>query len=197
MSARRRLAVGLRHLRVAVALAAAVLALAFAACGGGGGGGGSGPTPPPMPGITFTTAGGGTVSVVALRRLGGQGGGTTLDLELRAEQVTDLYGVSFDLRYPSGNLRLDSSAEGPFLGAGGEDTFFEVAEPTPGRLVVGLSRVGQAPGADGTGVLLQLRFTAVAAGNGSLSFEANRAYASDGSQMGGVQWLGGSVQINL
>ena len=77
---------------------------------------------------------------------------------MRARQVPDLYGVAFDLEYPTA-LRFDAATEGTFLSAGAM-TSFQVASGQPGRLVVGLTRLGPRPGVNGEGALLVLRFTA-------------------------------------
>ena len=71
--------------------------------------------PPPLPsqGITFTTAGGASTNVVALRSVGQTG--TRITLEVRAEVVTGLYGVAFDLTYPTSLFQLTSRSEGSFL----------------------------------------------------------------------------------
>lgn len=200
MSARRHPSARPRTALALVALVALGLALLLtvAACGGsggGGGGGGGGPTPPPPPGVTFTPTGGATANVIVMRRTGGAG--NTLVLEVRAEGVTDLYGVAFDLRYPSNLLRLDSRTEGELLSQNGVATTFQAAESGPGNLVVGISRLGGVSGVTGSGVLMTLQFTAVGAGSGTLSFVSNRAFDSGGLQVGGVQWLGGTLQVNL
>jgi hypothetical protein len=76
-----------------------VLALLLTACGGGGGG--STPTeppppPPPAAGIILTPQAAPGVNSLDLAS-GAATTATTLVLELRANQVTDLYGVAFDL----------------------------------------------------------------------------------------------------
>src|SRR4029079_8984129 len=102
----------------ASALALALLLPSLAvACGGGGGGSPTEPPPTPTPmasvtptptptptpgtGITFTAASTGPGIVLA------QGAGTSsssLTVDVRAEQVTGLYGVAFDLDYPPAPL---------------------------------------------------------------------------------------------
>lgn len=175
-----------------VLLVVAVLVLGTA-CGGGGGGGGGGPTqpPPPAAGLTFTPSGGGGNDAVVLRRQGA--GSDTLVLEVTVEGVEGLYGLFFDLRYPDSLLDFEGATEGPFLGADGQSTVFELAEE-PGNLVVGLSRLGDVAGRSGTGVVLTLRFRAAAAGNGSLAFERNGAISANGQPLD-LSWVGGTLQI--
>ena len=157
------------------------LALAFLSSACGGGGGGSSPSEPPPgptatptptvtptpqpsptpggPGITFTAASTGPGIVLA------QGAATTassLTVEVRAAQVTGLYALAFDLDYPAAALRYQSASAGTFLGSSGQVSM-QVVESTSGHLVVGVSRLGSVPGVDGSGVVMSLVFTPVAA----------------------------------
>jgi hypothetical protein len=166
-----------------------------AACGGGGGGGGSPteptPPPPPPPGITFTADSGSGQTGIIL----GSGSGTTVDtlvLEVRANNVQDLYGVGFDLTYPNTLLRFEGATPG-FLNDG-QQVSFNLVETSPGTLVVGYARLGAVSGASGSGVILTLRFTATAAGTGRIAFAQNTAFNSRGDMLG-LTWTGGSVTI--
>lgn len=175
-----------------------LLALVFilVACNGGGGGGGGPtqptPTPPPsQPSLVFTPQGGGGsgVSLAA----GGASTASTLVLEVRANSVTDLYGVAFDLAYPANLLQFVRATQGPLL-AGGT---LQVASGTAGNLVVGLSNLGPVPGASGSGVLMTLEFRASGAGQGSFSFSRNVAVNSAGQPINGFSWGTGTVQVTL
>jgi hypothetical protein len=174
---------------------AAVLAVAglLAACGGGGGGGGGGPTPP-QPGITFTSAGSAGAESISLQRDGATSA-TVLVLRLEARETAGLYGVAFDLAYPAGLLRFDEVQEGGFLSSGGAGTSFQFAEPAPGRLVIGLTRLADAPPASGSGTLMTFRFSVVAGGTGSFDFPARQAYGVAGGAQA-AQWLGGTVRVD-
>jgi len=167
----------------------------FAACGGGGGGGSSGPTAPP-PGIRYSSAGSTAGNSIVLA----EGAGTTvtsLRLEVRAQNFTDLFGTGFDLLYPTNVLTFTSAAEGTFLS--GASTSFQVRETSPGRLVIGLTRLGSAGGVSGTGVLATLVFTSVGVnGSGSFTFDENKAFTigrSIAEEIEGVVWVGGSVTV--
>ena len=169
----------------------AVVAVAvLAACGGDGGGGG-GPTPPPAS-IAFTPTPGAAPNSIALAQAAGSTS-TTLRLDVRAEQVTGLYGVAFDLVYPSTALSFVSGAEGAFLG--GTQTSFQIHESSPGRLVIGVTRLGAVAGVAGTGTLLTLQFGSRGAGTGSFFFEQNTAFNASGGAIAGVTWRGGSVTV--
>ncbi len=177
---------------LAILILAILLALALA-CGGGGGGGPTAPTPTPTPvaGITFTPQGAPGSSTVFLAS-GAATTATTLVLEVRANQVTDLYGVAFDLTYPGTVLTFSRVTAGPLLGTSGS---VQAAVSAPGTLVVGGSHLGAVPGANGSGVVLTLEFTATAAGQGSFAFTRNSAFNSAGQTPAGTSWLAGSVQV--
>ncbi len=171
-----------------------VLAL-LPACGGGGGGGGGGPiVQPPTPGITFTAGGAAGSNSLALQA--GTTTATSIEVRLNAQAVNGLYGVAFDLDYPSSALRYVNTAAGDLLGAGGAALLLQVTETTPGHLVAGISRSGAVPGvANASGIVLTLRFDAVAAGSGAFAFTRNRAYDQAGVEIAGVSWVGGSATV--
>jgi hypothetical protein len=187
-----------RGVRLLVAIAVAV---AHLHCGGGGGGrgGGGGPTVPPTstpppPSITFTPSGTGGVNSLSLVRVSGDQSSIVLSLE--ATSVTDLYGIAFDLRYPDAALDFDNATEGSFLDQNGTvDTSLQVVESPSGTLVVGLSRLGQVSGRNGTGSLLRFEFNRVATGSGDLTFDDNQAFDGNGSVISGVQWSAGRVVV--
>ncbi|HEX5759344.1 MAG TPA: cohesin domain-containing protein [Thermoanaerobaculia bacterium] len=174
-------------------LAAALLA-ALGACGGGGGGGGPTQPPPPQPGIILTPAAAGSNSVSLAAGAGGTA--TTLLLDVRANQVTNLYGVSFDLQYPATVLRYDGATEGTLLSAGGTvGTSLQVVESPAGTLVVGLTQLGAAAGVSGSGTLLTLRFSSRAAGSGAFTFVAPAAIDPNGQALAGLAFAAGSVEV--
>lgn len=174
-----------RALAPALALAL-VLALA---CGGGGGGGGvTNPPPPPQPSITFTPAGAAGANSISLASTSASTA-TKLFLEVRANQVQNLYGAAFDLTYPSTVLRYDGRVQGTFL-----DGTLAVSEAPSGNLIVGVTRLGEVQGVSGSGVLVTLEFTAIAAGSGNFTFTRNSAVDSRGASLASG-WVGGSVQV--
>lgn len=173
-------------------LLALLLPLALLACGGGGGGGGPTAPPPPQPGIALTPA---TAPAAGISIASGAGTNqSTLILEIRANSVSDLYGVAFDLRYPSGILQLVQASSGTFLG---NATLQSSPGPSTGVLIVGLSKLGTASGTNGSGVLMTLEFRAIAAGQGTFSFEQNTAVSSSGQTITNFGWSAGTVQVTL
>ena len=173
-----------RTLRLAVPLL-----LVLAACGGGGGSSGPTAPPPPAPGIVFTPSSAGASGITLTAATAPNT--STLLLEVRANSVTDLYGVAFDLTYPATQLQFVRATAGPLLNNGA----VQAVASTPGTLVVGGTHLGATPGANGSGVVLTLEFNAVAAGSGSFAFARNSALNSTGATISGMTWLAGSVTV--
>ena len=120
-----------------------------------------------------------------------------LEVAVRADGLSDVYGAAFDLTYPADVLRFEASAEGGFLGQAGAQTTLQVAESPRGRLIVGYSRLGAADGVDGSGELVVLRFVATASGSGTFAFSRNQLVDPDGASIPGASWGAGSVQVEL
>ena len=177
-----------------------VVAVVFGSIGcGGGGGGGGGPTepPPPSSGVTFTAAGPAGSNSIYLA----QGTNTAANrfvLDVKASQVDDLYGVSFNLEFPDARLRWvpGGSQEGSFLSSSGS-TDFIVEEDSPGVLIVGLSLLGDVAGSSGSGTLLSLEFEPVSSGSGPMTMTRHDAINSTGDVKTRVEWIGGSVSVSI
>jgi hypothetical protein len=105
--------------------------------------------------------------------------------------VLDLYGVAFDLTYPSAQLQFTRVTAGPLLGNGS----VQAVASSPGSLVVGGTHLGNVPGTTGSGVVMTLEFSVLAAGSGDLRFSRNSALNSSGLPVTGVAWIGGSVTV--
>ena len=190
----------MRHRPTTVLLSALLITgLLWFGTGCGGSGGGGGPTQPPPPtlppsGVTFTpdrAASGNSVFLDA----GAGGSATVFVLDVEAQEVTDLYGVSFVLSYPNSLLsfRRGSATEGPFLG--GSRTELIVKQRSPGELTVGLSRINEVPGVSGSGLLLSLEFETRSSGSGSMSLTDEAAVDSVGQQQVDVNFIGGTVNV--
>jgi hypothetical protein len=176
------------------ALAFLPLLLVLAACGGGGGGGGGGPTaPPPVnKGIVFTPGGGATGITLSQ---GASADVNILNLEVRANSVTDLYGLAFNLKFPNTVLRYVGATQGPLL-TGGSLQAAAGSGATAGTVIVGLSKLGATPGASGSGVLLTLQFQGTATGTGAFSFSNNTAIDSSAQPLS-FSWSAGTVTVTL
>jgi hypothetical protein len=168
------------------------VAFLLGACGGSGGGGGTTTTetPPPTLGFVFTPQSTPPANSVYLA-VGAGTTASTLILELRTNQVTDLYGVAFDFTYPATQLQFTRVTAGPLLTNGA----VQAAVSSPGTLIVGGTHLGATPGASGSGVLMTIEFSALASGQGSFAFARNSALASTGAAIPGLTWLGGSVTV--
>lgn len=181
--------------RVATSLVLAVLSIALA-CGGGGGGGpdptdgGSGALAAnfvpdqPSPGLETVSMGldGAIGDVVTLR--------------IRVTETQAVYGAAFDLVYDPTFATFLTWAPGTFLEAGGQTPNYAVNSPQPGRVVVGVSRLGDVPGVDaaGTRTLVKLTFRIRKTGSSQATFQA--ASLSDDQippgDISGLTWAGGS-----
>jgi len=170
-------------------------AMAAFACGGGGGGRGGGGTPPPtQPPASIVYTAGESSSSATLALVEGAGSSPTqLRLNLDAQQASGLYGVAFDLLFPSGVLTYVGANQGPFLAS---PTSLQISTDTPGRLIIGLTRLGNVEGASGSGTLLTLEFRAAGiAGSGDFTFINNTAFDNKAKAISGVTWSGGSVTV--
>ena len=127
---------------------------------------------------------------------GSGGSASVFVLAVETQSVTDLYGVSFVLEYPTDLLsfRKGSANEGAFLN-GSFDTELLVRQRSSGELTVGISRIGEEPGATGSGLLLTLEFDTRNSGTGTLTLSEEAAVDSFGQQQVDVTFIGGSIQI--
>ena len=181
-----------------LSLLAGLLVWLAAACGGGGGPTAP-PTPPPPPPdpVAFTATGTPGATTVHLTKATGTAE-EVLRLEVRASQFDDLYGLGFDLLYPTEllNYRGGSHVEGGFLSADGSRTELFARQVSDGMIVVGLSRIGDVGGVEGSGLLLTLDFTVVNNGSGSFSYEANDAFDSGRDRLDETVWQAGDLRVN-
>ena len=183
-----------------------ILLVIAAACGGGGGGGGGGGTPPPTqplpptgPGVNFSPAGSPGTNTVYLAQASSTDP-NILNLEIRANQVTNLYGVSFDLIFPNNLLQWSSGTtrEGSFLSSNGTVlTELLISNQPPGTLVIGHSRLGAVGGVGGTGMLFSLRFVGVSDGQGTFQILNGTGFDSQGNAIPGFVFLGGAVSVQV
>jgi hypothetical protein len=182
-----------RHWRswmLAIAMAG-VLAVAYG-CGGG-----SSPISDAC--LQFTAAGAPAAGKVVAR----QASGSTcaaVGIECVMSDVSDVYAASFTLVYPAsvmnyiGFLATDSA-----LAEGGVRVDV-IAGDQPGRLTIGITRVGSTSGVNvtGTGVLLRLDFEKVGnGGSGNVTFEDAQLLGSETPPQAkvGIQWVGGNASV--
>ena len=99
--------------------------------------------------------------------------GDTFTLNVRAENVSDMAGWQFDIAFDPAALEAISVSEGDFLKTDGGSTFFQSGsiDNAAGK-ITGLSAARlSTQGVSGTGVLLQVRFKAKAAGETELALQ--------------------------
>ena len=86
---------------------------------------------------------------------------------------TDVGHVPFHLAFDPRVLRFERGDQGDFLRIDGAPTVFYATTANSGdAVVVGLSRLGNGPGIDGSGQLCVLNFVALAPGTTPLRFRA-------------------------
>lgn len=166
-------------------------------CGGGGGGGPTSPPPiDPPSSISFSADGAAGANSISLSS--GGGSSSTFILDVDAQSVTDLYGVSFILEFPNDLLSFvrNSETEGTFLSENGAvDTDVQASLRKAGEVTVGISRLGEVPGASGSGMLLSLEFSRNGAGSGPMQMTDHDALDSFGEVQIDVTWVGGTVTV--
>ncbi len=175
----------------------AVAVLLLLGCGGGGGGGGGAPAPGPPTNPTGPSSVSLDASAPTSGISVGSGDGTSgtrLEVDVIATDVS-IYGIAFDLVYPSSIVSYSGSADGVFLGGDGSGTSIQVSDTGAGRLIVGATRLGNVGVITGSGVVLTLVFQATSIGSGTLSFEANEAVGGVGEDLT-LSWSGGTIRVS-
>ena len=86
--------------------------------------------------------------------------GDQIEVAVQVENVTDLYGVALDIVYDPAVYKYVSSARGDFLASDGREINFAAAleDGFQGRLVIGVSRIGDVEGLEGTGPVMTASF---------------------------------------
>ena len=172
-------------------IATVVVMALSAACGGGGGGGGGGPTTPPPPtGINFTPSRAASANSLYLTE-GAQTNVNRLFLEVRVNDVDELYGVAFDIVYPTNLLAFARAKEGNFFKG---NTSLLTEEKALGRVIVGHTNLGANEPESGSGLLMTLEFTPINNGSGALTFENEQAFTR-GSLPMTIEFIAGNVSV--
>jgi len=107
--------------------------------------------------------------------------GESCSVAVLIENAADVFGVAADLTYNPEEFAYLESNSGGFLGNDGSSTSaaFALQDGHEGRLVVGLSRVGDAGGVGGEGMLCRTSFRRVAEGEGRADFAISNLYVLD------------------
>jgi len=118
-------------------------------------------------------------------------------VEVRNLQET--YFSAFDLSYDPEVIEYVDSVEGDFMNQQGADpTSLQIAldNGIPGKLTVGLSRLGSIGNISGGGTLLTLRFLAVNPGITTLSFSPPMGFKNSKNEQNPISsWENGRVSV--
>ncbi|GIU76690.1 MAG: hypothetical protein KatS3mg004_3777 [Bryobacteraceae bacterium] len=97
---------------------------------------------------------------------------STFTVRLMVDNVSDLFSAPMRLRYDPQLLRLLDVQRGPFLGGDGQQvTFSDTRDEASGLVIINMNRVPGAGGISGSGILVELRFQAVARGQAAIRVE--------------------------
>ena len=96
--------------------------------------------------------------------------GEEVQVQVVVSNAENLFAAPFYFYYNPTALTLEMVSEGNFLNQdGGNTVFLKSVDPTQGRIIVGLSRLGSAPGMSGSGALATITFKAQAPGQASIT----------------------------
>ena len=97
---------------------------------------------------------------------------STFTVRLAIDNVRELFSAPMRIRYDRQLLRLLDVQRGPFLGGDGQQvTFSDSRDEAGGLVIVNMNRVPGAGGISGSGILLEMKFQAVAQGNAAIRVE--------------------------
>jgi hypothetical protein len=152
-----------------------------------------GPPPRPQPGITYVSSANPSPanSIVLETRASDP---QQITLALRANDVTDLYGLALDITFDATVVSFESFSVREFLGDDGTSMTTQVVENPEGTLVIGQSKFGPLDGSEGTGDLLVLTFEAVAAGVSAIVI-ANQAAFDPAGSITDTSFFGGTLTV--
>jgi hypothetical protein len=109
------------------------------------------------------------------------GFGQTIEVDVVAQSLSDLYDYQFDLTYDPAHFHFVSDSEGPFLATAGA-TFFSGGSATPGSIQFLFDTlIGPGPGATGTGILARFSFTGIGIGASTFALSNVLAQNTPGS----------------
>lgn len=93
-------------------------------------------------------------------------------LEINVNNASNLFCMPFYLLYDTNYLKFDSASEGIFLNQNNMDptSFLFSNDSARGRIIVGLTRLGQVPGVSGSGLLMTVYFEAINKGTTIIDF---------------------------
>lgn len=116
------------------------------------------------------------------------------EVKIYCKDVSDIYGVGFDLNYDSNVIRFQGiSLTGSVLSGATAVTGFRNSGTDNGKLVVGISKQGQVSGEPGAGKIATITFQAVSEGTTELNFADPHLVDSTGKFLVGWPWYWASL----
>lgn len=106
------------------------------------------------------------------------GVGEQFDVAIEVDASQKVSHAPLTLRYDASKLQALDVWSGDFMGAR-KDSQFMAEYSTPGRIVIGASRLGSRPGVKGEGTLATIRFRALAEGQAVVRFDKSRVLDRD------------------
>lgn len=163
-------------------------------CGGSGGDSGLATSSSKM--ITFksSTLGDKTVNMVQNSNISN---GDTLAINVTVNNLSNVYGIGFDIDFDSSKLSYDGYVSGNYLEKGGNTVNYIITTQSgnSGKLIAGISRLGSVGGISGSGMMVTLKFKVVSAGSTSLTFSNNVVMDSSNQSIPGITWNSGLATI--
>ncbi|HLF85741.1 MAG TPA: cohesin domain-containing protein [Nitrospiria bacterium] len=163
--------------------------LMFFGCSGGGSNNSTTELPPAQS----------TTKVLVSPASGNVSNGTTFTRTVEVQNIKNGFFTAFDLTYDPAIIEFVDATEGVLLNQNGAaQTFFQVALENggQGRVVVGLTRLGQIGEVSGSGTLLTLSFKAVGTGTAILAFSNPKGFKSMSNQDLTIDaWENGTITV--
>jgi hypothetical protein len=154
--------------------------------------------------ISFTTSGSISDNTVFLEEVSKNNNQITLALKVKGG--SNVFGAAVEITYDSSLISYFSAAEGTYLKQDGNDTIFASSlnidtsgNKQEGILLIGCNRRGNAPGANGDGVLATMIFRAKAKqmdtiiGFNAVNCALELPAGSSPKYIAGTSWVGGKL----
>lgn len=141
-----------------------------------------------------------TVQVVVPSAAGSVASGNPFTVTIDVKNVGQTFYAAFDVIYDETVIQFVDATEGGFLNRDGADgTFFDASleNGQPGRLAVGMTRVGPAGTVSGSGTLLTLTFKGITPGTSAIGFSDPKALRNDANADVEVKsWVDGEITVD-
>lgn len=159
--------------------------------GGGNGGGGSSNV------IASFTADNPTPSAKTVSMQQGSQSGSHVTVEIKVTNTSNVFGASFDILYDDSMATFTGWGRGTFFESGGHAPNYQVLEASAGRIVVGITRLGNVGTASTSGTETVVKLTFGLTKVGSAGVEVEHASLLDGSvqpqPISGITWSEGTL----